>query len=221
MLTGLQWHPSENFSQRKDWALPKLIVLHYTAMSSAEAALVRLCDPMYQVSAHYLISEYGVIWQLVEDCQRAWHAGVGCWGDIDDVNSYSIGIELANCGDHPFAEAQICALEDLLRALMGRWSLPAAAVIAHSDLAIGRKVDPGPRFDWQRLARQDLSVWPMPTTGGDFFANLAAFGYRLTGTDYAAKAALLQAFRLRFRPMATGPLDELDCQLAAGLSQKS
>ena len=219
VATGLHWHPSENFGQRKDGARPQLIVLHYTAMLSAEAALARLCDPIHQVSAHYLISQLGVTWHLVEDHQRAWHAGAGRWGGIEDVNSYSIGIELANCGDHPFAEAQMRALEELLCNLLGRWSLPATAVIAHSDLAIGRKVDPGPRFDWLRLARQGLSVWPMPATGGDFHADVAAFGYRSTGTDDAAKISLLQAFRLRFRPAANGPLDALDCQLAAGLPQ--
>ena len=100
------------------------------------------------------------------EARRAWHAGAGAWRGRDDVNSRSIGIELANPGDRPFPDPQMVALERLLRGIMARWDIPAPGVIAHSDMAPSRKGDPGRRFDWRRLALQGLSVWPEPGTPG-------------------------------------------------------
>ena len=209
--------PSLNCGDRRDGALPDMIVLHYTAMETAEAALARLCDPAAEVSAHYVISETGKLWRLVPEEQRAWHAGAGQWGDVTDVNSRSIGIELANGGAHPFPEPQMGALEELLRGIMGRWSITPERVIAHSDMAIGRKFDPGPRFDWQRLARQGLSIWPEAgACPGEFEQDARAFGY--AACDDAE--FLLSAVRLRFRPWATGPLDDTDRALMHDLASR-
>ena len=148
---------SPNFGPRRGGALPSLVVLHHTAMATAEAALERLVDPAAEVSAHYLIAEDGRVWRLVPEEARAWHAGAGTWGGAADVNSRSIGIELANAGPlagfPPFPEPQMAALEELLDGILARWRIPPAGVIAHSDLAPGRKADPGPKFDWLRLAR--------------------------------------------------------------------
>lgn len=152
-----RWHPSPNFGTRRDGLLPELIVIHYTAMSSASAALERLCDPEAEVSAHYLIEADGTLWQLVEEAERAWHAGAGNWLGRDDINSRSIGIELDNRGTHPFAEPQMATLEQLLPGIMSRWDIQPEGVIGHSDSAPGRKIDPGPRFDWLRLERQGLA----------------------------------------------------------------
>jgi N-acetylmuramoyl-L-alanine amidase len=209
----------------------ELVVLHYTAMPTCAAALERLCDPLAEVSAHYLIDADGSLLSLVDEGARAWHAGAGAWGGEGDVNSRSIGIELANPGDRPFPEPQMQTLERLLASILQRHRLPPSAVIAHSDMAPDRKGDPGPRFDWRRLALQGLSVWPAPVadappphpspTRGEggaadamagFLSDLRAFGY-----PDAAPQTLLDAFRLRFRPWATGPLDATDCALAAGL----
>jgi N-acetylmuramoyl-L-alanine amidase len=204
-------HPSPNFGDRRGRAV-ELVVLHYTAMPTCAAALERLCDPAAEVSAHYLIDVDGAVLGLVDESQRAWHAGAGNWGGEGDVNSRSIGIELANTGAVPFAEAQMQALEGLLAGILDRHGLPPTAVIGHSDMAPDRKADPGPRFDWRRLALQGLSVWPEPGTPRDFAADLRAFGYPETAPD-----TLLTAFRLRFRPWAKGPLDDTDRALAAGL----
>ena len=152
------WHPSPNFGDRRDGLLPTLVVIHYTAMDSAEAALTRLCDPVAEVSAHYLIGADGTVWQMVDEAARAWHAGAGDWLGQGDVNSRSIGIELDNRGDHPFSNPQMTVLETLLAEIMTRWHIPPDGVIGHSDSAPGRKFDPGPRFDWARLARQGLAV---------------------------------------------------------------
>ncbi len=201
---------SPNHGPRRGDARPELIVLHYTGMTGFDAARARLCDPLAEVSAHWLIDEDGATLPLVDEALRAWHAGAGSWQGREDVNSRSIGIELQNNGRSPFPEAQMTALERLLRGIMGRWAIPPQGVIGHSDMAPGRKIDPGPRFDWQRLARQGLAVWPSPALPGDLEADLTRIGY-------PAHPDRLAAFRLRFRPGATGPADDTDRALAAGL----
>jgi N-acetylmuramoyl-L-alanine amidase len=205
-------HPSPNFGERRGGARISLVVLHYTAMPTLSEALERLCDPEAEVSAHYLVDRDGTVLSLVDEGARAWHAGAGAWGGSDDVNSRSIGIELVNTGAEPFAEPQMAALEALLADILRRHELSPQAVIAHSDLAPDRKGDPGPRFDWRRLALQGLSVWPDPAPPADFTRDLAMFGYADAAPD-----VLLAAFRRRFRPWATGPIDDTDRALAAGL----
>lgn len=187
-----------------------MVVLHFTAMQSADAACARLCNEAAEVSAHYLISEQGIVFQLVDESMRAWHAGAGAWGEVTDVNSHSIGIELANPGCVPFPAAQMDALEGLLAGIQNRWAIPAARVIAHSDMAPERKFDPGPKFDWRRLALSGFSVWPeackdVSGSWNDFAYYAQVFGY---GTDN--RAALLSAFRMRFLPQKTGGLDAVD-----------
>lgn len=208
--------PSPNFGPRRHGALPDLVVIHYTAMPSCAAAEARLCDPEAEVSAHYLIDATGIVTALVPEELRAWHAGAGQWGQCRDVNSRSIGIELDNPGTAPFPEAQMAALEALLADLLHRWQIPPERVIGHSDMAPARKADPGPRFDWRRLARQGLSVWP--ETGrepGDFAKDAKAFGFPDVAPDL-----LLAAFRLRFRPWARSPLDAADAALIADLAAR-
>lgn len=216
-------HPSPNFGPRRGDVRPDMIVLHYTAMATPEAALERLCDPAAEVSAHYLISPKGRVWHLVEETARAWHAGAGQWGAVTDVNSRSIGIELANPGAEPFPEPQMAALEDLMAGIMARWDIAPARVIAHSDMAPARKGDPGPRFDWRRLARQGLSIWPEVRAGdgatpAQFARDAARFGY--AQTEDVSDADILRAFRLRFRPCGTGPLAPQDCAMMADLAAR-
>ena len=187
-------------------------------MASAAEARARLCDPAFEVSAHWLISEQGGTEQLVDEALRAWHAGAGAWGAVSDVNSRSIGIELANSGAAPFPEAQMVALERVLAGIMGRWGIKPQRVIAHSDMAPARKSDPGPRFDWRRLARAGLSVWPEVRSGGRpvaFRDHARRFGY-----PDVEEALILRAFRLRFRPWAEGPIDALDAAMAEDLAQR-
>ncbi len=198
-------------------------MLHYTAMASCAEARARLCDPAAEVSAHWLIAEAGASEALVPEAARAWHAGAGEWAGQGDVNSRSIGIELANRGDHPFPEPQMAALEALLSAIMDRWSIRPEGVIAHSDMAPARKQDPGPHFDWRRLARAGLSVWPSPAApdlpAAGFSGHARAFGYPGKADD----AAVLRAFRLRFRPWAAGTAgaaDATDAGLAADLARR-
>lgn len=212
---------SPNFGKRRGGLLPEFIVLHYTAMTSCQAAAERLCDPTAEVSAHYLIDYDGTVDSLVAEDARAWHAGAGQWRGLDDMNSRSIGIELANDGFEPFPEPQMAALETLLVGIMGRWPIAPQGVIGHSDMAPGRKTDPGARFDWQRLARGGLSVWPQPQSIESscldaFWGLVQAIGY----DAHAGDDVVLAAFRLRFRPSAKGPLDMTDLKLAQALAKR-
>jgi N-acetylmuramoyl-L-alanine amidase len=210
--------PSPNSGERRGGARPDLVVLHYTAIPCAEARQ-KLCDPAAEVSAHWLVAPDGGAEQLVDEALRAWHAGAGAWGAVDDVNSRSIGIELANSGREPFAAPQVAALERLLAAVMDRWSIPPQRVIGHSDMAPLRKRDPGPRFDWRRLALQGLSVWPAaaaaPPQAADFAAALTRFGY-----PEAPPEVRLEAFRLRFFPGCSGALTAAETGAALDLAAR-
>lgn len=204
--------PSPNHGDRRGHA-PSLVVLHFTQMRDAAAARARLCDPAAQVSAHWLIAEDGTTEQLVCETRRAWHAGAGRWQGHDDINSRSIGIELANPGDRPFPAPQMTALRRLLAAIMTRWSIPPTHVIAHSDMAPGRKIDPGPRLDWEGLSRDDLALFARP----DPLDPAPPLPASLDALGYPDDPARLQAFRLRHRPWATGPETDADRRTAARL----
>jgi N-acetylmuramoyl-L-alanine amidase len=186
-------------------------------MQTPEAALTRLCTPEAEVSAHYLIAEDGRTWQLVDEEMRAWHAGAGQWGAITDMNSRSVGIELANDGASPFPEPQMAALEALLPDIMQRWDIAPERVIGHSDMAVGRKIDPGPRFDWRRLALSGLAVWPEAGRPGEFEADARRAGFAWAEGQ---EEALLYAVRLRLRPWGDGPLSDADRAAIAGLAAR-
>lgn len=205
---------SPNCGPRRGGLMPRLIVIHYTAMESAQSALERLCDPQAEVSAHYLIDAQGVVTQMVEEAARAWHAGAGEWDGEDDINSRSIGIELDNRGTHPFSARQMDALEVLVRGIMQRWSIGPEGVIGHSCMAPGRKADPGPSFDWARLVRQGLAAPPQQRSIGA--GDAAAFRMAAGAAGFTADApfeTLLHTTRLRHAPWRTGPLQRADFRL--------
>lgn len=192
-------------------------------MADCAAAERVLCSLEAEVSAHYLISPLGDVVHLVDEADRAWHAGQGRWGEVVDINSRSIGIELSNTGFAPFSAPVMNALEQLLPQIMDRWGIPPERVIGHSDCASGRKIDPGLRFDWQRLARQGLSIWPEITGPAEVAelafemeAALVAFGYN----PELPLETKLAAFRLRFRPRHEGPLDGVDLAMAQDLAAR-
>lgn len=195
---------------------PRLVVLHYTAMASCAEARARLCDPVHEVSAHWLVDVDGSAEALVEEGRRAWHAGAGAWGECQDVNSASIGIEIQNDGASPFPARQMAGVERLLADVLGRWEIAPQGVIGHSDMAPKRKRDPGPRFDWRRLAAAGLSVWPQDRVGKaqGFLAAAHGFGYR------GEEEEVLAAFRLRFRPWGQGPVSAVEAGLAMDLAER-
>jgi N-acetylmuramoyl-L-alanine amidase len=180
-----------------------MLVLHYTGMESAEAALARLCDPAAKVSAHYVIGEDGVVTALVDEAVRAWHAGESFWRGETDINGRSIGIELVNPGHEfdyrDFPDPQMAALVRLAKEILARHPIPARNVVGHSDISPKRKRDPGELFDWEWLAGMGVGLWP---DGGDAIGDpetvvemLSTFGYDIRDRD-----AAIAAFQRHFRP---------------------
>jgi N-acetylmuramoyl-L-alanine amidase len=205
--------PSPNFDARPGAGAVDMLILHYTGMKTTEEALARLCDPAAKVSAHYVIEEDGKVWRLVDEAQRAWHAGISAWRECRDVNGASIGIELVNPGHEfgyrPFPEPQMAALEELARGILARHPIPPRAVLGHSDVAPQRKQDPGERFDWARLGKAGIGLWPdfmreapEASTTAALQAALRAIGYDCpnSGTLDAATEAVITAFQRHFRP---------------------
>lgn len=181
------------------------LVIHYTGMMPTIRARDWLCDPVSQVSAHYLIDEDGTTWRMVEETDRAWHAGVGAWRGWRDINSRSIGIELSNPGHdygyRDFPDVQVDTLISLCHGILARHPIPARNVVAHSDIAPARKIDPGELFPWDRLAANGIGFWPgsspEPVAEADAAKMLQAIGYDIEENDFKT---VLSAFQRRFRP---------------------
>jgi N-acetylmuramoyl-L-alanine amidase len=197
----VEMHPSPNFSERR----PNYVILHHTSNNTAERALTTLTSRLTQVSAHYLVARDGRIIYLVDEQRRAWHAGDSYWGGNRDLNSSSIGIELDNNGREPYPDAQIEVLIALLGDLAVRWNIPPANVLAHGDVAPGRKVDPGALFPWRRLAEAGFGLWcdppyPQPASTADDALLLAALGY-----DVTRLPAAVAAFKRRWAPADSAP----------------
>ncbi|MBL4640092.1 MAG: N-acetylmuramoyl-L-alanine amidase [Kordiimonadaceae bacterium] len=154
---------SPNWDTRPAASKIECVVLHYTGMQSAGAALERLCDPLAKVSAHYLIDEDGTLYRLVDEQNRAWHAGVSVWQGRENLNHRSIGIELVNPGHEfgyqAFPAPQISVLLDLLFGIRQRHIIPTSGFIGHSDIAPDRKQDPGELFPWKKLAENGYGLW--------------------------------------------------------------
>jgi len=213
--------PSPNHGERAGGRRPSILLLHYTGMLTAGAAIDRLCDPAAGVSSHYVVDEDGSIVRLVDEDRRAHHAGVSRWAGDEDVNSASIGIEIVNPGhEHgyrDFPAAQIDAVVALSRRIVDRWSIAPERVLGHSDVAPERKTDPGERFPWPRLAAAGIGHWvaPEPITDGPSYrqgdegqpvsalqAFLGHYGYGLplTGVFDEQTVAVVTAFQRHFRP---------------------
>lgn len=218
-----RWRPSPNHDPRPPGAPIDMLVLHYTGMESAAAALDRLCDPAAQVSAHYVVEEDGTVWQLVDESLRARHAGVSSWRGVQGCNDRSVGVEIVNPGhEHgyrDFPALQMAAVCELCLEILARHPIPPRNVVAHSDIAPDRKQDPGERFDWPGLARNGVGLWPpaAPDPGAALVEGIEGLrgGLRRVGYDIAAAgppdpalASVLRAFQRHWRPEAvTGAAD--------------
>ena len=152
---GENWVGTTNFNLRK----PNFVVIHHTAQESVDQTLKTFTLPRTQVSAHYVIGKNGTIYNMLNDYYRAWHGGVGKWGNNTDLNSSSIGIELDNNGEEEFSNLQIESLLKLLKVLKEKYTIPDANFIGHSDIAPSRKVDPNPNFPWKILAEEGYGLW--------------------------------------------------------------
>ena len=213
---------SPNFDERPGGTVVDMLVLHYTGMQSAAEALARLTDPEAKVSAHYLVEEDGTVVHLVDEKMRAWHAGVSFWRGATDINARSIGIELVNPGHEfgyrAFPPEQMAGLVDLALGILSRWPIPARNVVGHSDVAPRRKMDPGELFDWPRLARAGIGLWP--SEADECIAEEDALRAMLAEIGYETESlfATLKAFQRRFRPArVNGRIDWQTARLARGL----
>lgn len=206
-----------NFNLRK----PNFVVIHHTAQNSCEQTLKTFTLPRTQVSAHYVICKDGTVHHMLNDYFRAWHGGIARWGNDNDINSNSIGIELDNNGFEPFPEAQINSLLQLLQSLKKTYSIPTSHFIGHADIAPARKNDPNAHFPWQRLAEQGYGCWPdmllvpVPPTFN------AIDGLRMIGYDTKDSVAAIRAFKLHFVQNDLSPaLTDLDRSIIYNLIKK-
>jgi N-acetylmuramoyl-L-alanine amidase len=214
-------HPSSNIEPRKKGLKPSMLILHYTGLPSVERAIEVLSRPDYKVSCHYVVDEGGRITQMVAEEARAWHAGVSCWAGETDINSASIGIEIQNPGHmlgYPdFPAGQMRAVAQLSRDIARRHGMDPRRVLAHSDIAPGRKIDPGEKFSWEALHGHGVGHWvpPAPLDGADpgtaigaktpevtrARLMLADYGYRIDpdGAFNEEMQTVVRAFQLHFR----------------------
>lgn len=232
--SGADVRGSPNFGPRRDGLKPSIVLLHYTGMESGPAAEDWLCNPDSVVSSHYLIHEDGRIVQLVPESERAWHAGRSSWKGNSDVNSASIGIEIVNPGhtiDYPeFPSGQIASVIELCASVAARWPIPPECVLAHSDVAPGRKIDPGEKFPWADLHRAGIGhyVTPVPMRDdGDALSSgdkgtaveglqsmLSQYGYgiAISGEYDDSTRNVVEAFQRHFRPMGVDGIADVSTQ---------
>ena len=233
-MSGLviERHSSPNFDTRA--CAISQIILHYTDMTDCDAALARLCDAAAKVSAHYLIRRDGHIFHLVDEAARAWHAGVSYWRGEADINSASIGIELDHDGHKDgkmdaFPEVQMAALITLLQEVTAQYAIAPQNILGHSDIAPGRKIDPGEAFDWAALHKAGFGLWvdnvktedvPPLATGSEDKAvaplqkALAAIGYQITadGCYGPQTQVVISAFQRHFRPAKIDGIADAETQ---------
>jgi N-acetylmuramoyl-L-alanine amidase len=218
---GADVRVSPNFGPRLGTSRPDMIVLHYTGMKTGAAAEAWLSAPESQVSSHYLVHEDGRVIQMVRESDRAWHAGKSFWRGVTDINSHSVGIEIVNPGHEfgyrGFPRRQIGAVIDLCKGIIARHAIPPQRVLAHSDVAPGRKLDPGEKFPWRKLAETGIGHFVAPARAGGKAAlgpndegaaveelqsmlSLYGYGIDITGRYDEATGVVVAAFQRHFRP---------------------
>lgn len=201
-INASQWYTTVNFNIRK----PNYVILHHTAQTSVEQTLYTFSISRTNVSAHYVVGRDGIIYQMLNDYMRAWHAGNSKWGNNTDINSSSLGIEIDNDGEEPFSDAQINALLTLLAYLKKEYGIPQSNFIAHSDIAPTRKNDPSKYFPWKKLADAGYGQWydslNMQEPPSDFNSLLAL---RVIGYDISNQADAIKAFKLHYVQNDTSP----------------
>ncbi len=231
---------SPNFEKKKRSAKSiKMIIIHYTGMQSERESIVRLCNPKSKVSSHFLIGQNGKVYQLVKNYQTAWHAGKSCWGKYKNLNKNSIGIELVNKGHslgyEKFKKKQLLSLEKICKILIKKYKVKKQNIIGHSDIAPSRKIDPGEKFPWQKLARKKIGIWHScrpnllkkyrgkkiitKSEKKDFIKNLKKIGYCLNKRDLRLSRTVM-AFQRHYRKeLINGYLDKECLEIAKSLKK--
>jgi len=214
--------PSPNIEPRQNGFCPTVLVMHYTGLPTAKKSIEILSRPDCKVSCHYVIDVDGRLTQMVAEDMRAWHAGLSSWHGETDINSQSIGIEIQNVGHNQgypeFPQRQMDVVRDLSVDILNRHQIPSHNVVAHSDIAPGRKTDPGEKFDWAFLHRHGVGHWVAPASLDDASPSLQlgdqspvvtdvqeklrryGYGIEVTGSHSAESVTVVSAFQRHFRP---------------------
>jgi len=211
-----KWVGTTNFDLRK----PNFVVIHHTAQNSCEQTLKTFTLERTKVSAHYVICKDGTVHHMLNDYMRAWHGGIGSWGNNTDLNSSSIGIEIDNNGFEPFEQAQINSLLQLLAQLKNKYQIPVDHFIGHSDIAPRRKVDPNINFPWKTLANLGYGLWFEPDPNIQLQSGLTIKqALSLVGYETKDSIAAILAFKRHFRQDSSRLMNQADSSVLSQLIQ--
>jgi N-acetylmuramoyl-L-alanine amidase len=211
-----KWVGTTNFDLRK----PNFVVIHHTAQNSCEQTLKTFTLERTKVSAHYVICKDGTIHHMLNDYMRAWHGGIGSWGNNTDLNSSSIGIEIDNNGFEPFEPAQITSLLQLLAQLKNKYQIPTDHFIGHSDITPRRKVDPNINFPWKTLANSGYGIWFEPDINYQLQSGLSIQqALSLVGYETKDSIAAILAFKRHFRQDSSRIMTQADSSVLSQLIQ--
>ena len=226
---------SPNFDQKKRSNKSiKLLVIHYTGMQSERESIMRLCNPKYKVSSHFVINQSGKIYRLVQDDQTAWHAGKSCWGKYKNLNKNSIGIELVNKGHEfdytNFKKKQLSSLIKICKILIKKYKIKKRNIVGHSDISPLRKIDPGEKFPWKELADKKIGIWHNCKTKdlikfrkirisnkfkSEFINNLKKIGYCFNNKKKTNFSRTVEAFQRHYRKELINGIIDKECQIIA------
>ena len=240
MKIGNFYSPNFNGKKRSK-NLIKIIVIHYTGMQSERESIIRLCNPKFKVSSHFLINQNGKVYRLVQDSRIAWHAGKSCWGNYNNLNKNSIGIELVNKGHRfvytNFTKKQIFSLVQICKKLIKRYKIKKNNIVGHSDISPIRKIDPGEKFPWEHLAKKKIGIWHdykpyflrklrknkifKKDDEIKFFKNLNNIGYCFSSKKNFFITKTVKAFQRHYRKeLINGLLDKECLVIAQNLRKK-
>lgn len=211
------WAGTINFGLRK----PNFVIIHHTAQNSCEQTLRTFTLQRSQVSAHYVICKDGIVHHMLNDYYRAWHAGAGIWGNMTDINSASVGIELDNNGFEAFPYPQLNSLLRVLNTLKRKYQIPTENFIGHADIAPGRKVDPNVLFPWKTLAENGFGIWYDDTSGVIIPENFnTSISLRMIGYSIKDTTAAIVAFKRHYMQDTIPVLNEQDKKVLYRISEK-
>ena len=226
---------SPNFDQKKRSSKSiKLLVIHYTGMQSERESIMRLCNPKYKVSSHFVINQNGKIYRLVQDYQTAWHAGKSCWGKYKNLNKNSIGIELVNKGHEfdytNFKKKQLSSLIKICKILIKKYKIKKRNIVGHSDISPLRKIDPGEKFPWKELADKKIGIWHNCKAKdlikfrqvrisnkfkSEFINNLKKIGYCFNNKKKTNFSKTVEAFQRHYRKELINGIIDKECLIIA------
>ncbi len=214
LMLADKWVGTTNFDLRK----PNFVVIHHTAQNACEQTLKTFTLERTKVSAHYVICKDGTVHHMLNDYMRAWHGGIGSWGNNTDLNSSSIGIEIDNNGFEPFEPEQISSLLQLLAQLKSKYQIPVDHFIGHSDSAPRRKVDPNINFPWKTLSEQGYGIWFEPNASQTLPKGLSiTHALSLVGYETKDSIAAILAFKRHFRQDSARVMTYADSSVLAQL----